>query len=92
MDTVTLNGKHLIEAAPIESSTGNMVRRILHIIREEYSSELKNKTDETDPQESLHKIVTSEDDKDIDFNQAVPSLKSALLEHISEFEAELETW
>ena len=26
MDTVTLNGKHLIEAAPIESSTGNIVR------------------------------------------------------------------
>ncbi|OXU23167.1 hypothetical protein TSAR_016970 [Trichomalopsis sarcophagae] len=91
MDSIVLNGKHLIESAPIEACIGNMIRRVLQIIREEFSLELKNKTDETDPQESLHKILTSEGDKDIDFNRTVPSLKSALIEHISEFEAELET-
>ncbi|KAJ8664544.1 hypothetical protein QAD02_006206 [Eretmocerus hayati] len=91
MDCIISNGKYLIKSAPLEASIGNMVRRILNIVREEYSSEIKNKTDETDPQESLHKIVTSEGDKDIDFNSAVPSLKAALLEHINEFEMELET-
>ncbi|CAK9808532.1 Translation initiation factor eIF-2B subunit beta [Anthophora quadrimaculata] len=88
---ITKNGKYLIEAIPLEFSIGNMVRRILQIIREEYTSELKNKTDETDPQESLHKILTAEGDQQIDFNISVPSLKSALIEHINEFEAELET-
>lgn len=92
MDLVRLNGKYLIESIPLEACIGNMVRRILHIIREEYSSELKNKTEETDPQESLHKILTSKDDRNIDFNVSVPSLKEALVEHINEFEVELETW
>lgn len=82
----------MLEAIPLEFSIGNMVRRILQIIREEYTSELKNKTDETDPQESLHKILTAEGDQQIDFNISVPSLKSALIEHINEFEVELETW
>lgn len=88
---ITRNGKYLIEIIPLEFCIGNMVRRILQIIREEYTLELKNKTEETDPQESLHKILTAEGDQQIDFNVSVPSLKSALLEHISEFEAELET-
>lgn len=91
MDSITLNGKYLIEALPLEASIGNMVRRMLQIIREEYISELKNKTEETDPQESLHKILTAESDQQIDFNTSVPSLKSALLEHTVEFETELET-
>lgn len=92
MGIITRNGKYLVAAVPLEFSIGNMVRRILKIIREEYTSELQNKTDETDPQESLHKILTSEGDEQIDFNISVPSLKSALIEHINEFEAELETW
>lgn len=92
MHTVTRNGKYLVETLPIEACIGNMVRRVLQIIREEYILELKNKTEETDPQESLHKILTAEGDPQIDFNVSVPSLKSALIDHISEFETELETW
>lgn len=92
MDIVILNGKYLTKECPLEAGIGNMVRRILQIIREEYTSELKNKTDETDPQESLHKILTAETDQQIDFNVPVPSLKSAVIEHINEFETELETW
>ncbi|XP_014207475.1 translation initiation factor eIF-2B subunit beta [Copidosoma floridanum] len=98
MDVIIFNGKHLIEATPLEESIGNMVRRILQIIREEYSelkkvtaSELKCKTDEAVPQESLHKILTFEGVEDTDFNISIPSLKSALIQHINEFEAELET-
>lgn len=104
MDIIIFNGKHLIEAAPLEESIGNMVRRILQIIREEYSElknktttelttmELKSKTEEAVPQESLHKILTFEGVEDTDFNRSIPSLKSALIQHINEFEAELETW
>lgn len=92
MSIIRTNGKYLVEANPLEFSIGNMVRRILQIIREEYTSELKNKNDETDPQESLHKILTAEGDQQVDFNISVPSLKSAIIEHINEFEVELETW
>lgn len=92
MDAVTRNGKYLIEMFPLQACIGNMVRRVLQIIREEYTSELKNKTEETDPQESLHKILTAEGDEQIDFNALVPFLKSAVIDHINEFETELETW
>ncbi|XP_076480788.1 translation initiation factor eIF2B subunit beta-like [Bombus vancouverensis nearcticus] len=60
INIITKNGKYLVKAIPLEFSIGNMVRRILQIIREEYTSELKNNTDETDTQESLHKILTAE--------------------------------
>lgn len=92
MELITLNGKYVIDAIPLEACVGNMVRRILQIIREEYTLELKNKPEEADPQESLHKILTSGGDQDIDFNIPIPDLKSALIEHVNEFEAELETW
>ncbi|KAF7995777.1 hypothetical protein HCN44_006884 [Aphidius gifuensis] len=91
MELISLNGKYLISAVPLEASIGNMVRRILQIIREEYVSELKNKPDETDTQESLHKILTCESDGDVDFTISVPSLKEVIIEHINEFEVELET-
>lgn len=92
MDIVTLNGKYLIKMLPLEACIGNIVRRILKIIREVYMLELKNKTDEMDPQESLHKILTAEGDQQIDFDTSTPFLKSALIEHISELETELDNW
>ncbi|XP_015437946.1 PREDICTED: translation initiation factor eIF-2B subunit beta isoform X2 [Dufourea novaeangliae] len=91
MSVISRNGKYLMKEIPLEFCVGNMVRRILKIIREEYTSELQNKTEETDPQDSLHKILTAEGGQQIDFNISVPSLKSALIEHINEFEVELET-
>lgn len=51
---------------------------------------LQNKSEEMDPQESLHKIVTSVDIGE-DYSIYVPDLKSGVLEHISEFQMELET-
>jgi len=93
MDIITRNGKYLIKTLPLEACIGNMVRRILQIIREEYTLALKNKTDaETDSQESLHKILTAENDQQIDFNVSISLLKTRLIEHINEFEVELETW
>lgn len=92
MDIIKQNGKYLTKELPLEACIGNMVRKVLQIIREEYTSELKNKTDETDPQESLHKIITAESDQQIDFNVSIPFLKASLIEHINEFEVEIETW
>ena len=91
INIIRTNGKYLVEAIPLEFCIGNMVRRILQIIREEYI-ELKNNTEETDTQESLHKILTAEGDQKVDFNISIPSLKSVIIEHINEFEVELETW
>ncbi|XP_046997704.1 translation initiation factor eIF-2B subunit beta [Schistocerca americana] len=83
-------GRSLSNSLPLHASVDNMVRRILKIIREEYISAQQNKQEEVDPQESLHKIVTSEGDDD-DYSKHIPQLKSAILEHISEFQVELET-
>ena len=42
MDLVRKEGKRMMVAQPTETSVGNMVRRVLKIIREEYArSELK---------------------------------------------------
>lgn len=50
----------------------------------------KDKPDEVDPQESLHKIVTSEGETN-DYSKEVPHLRESVLDHISEFQMELET-
>ncbi|XP_069682740.1 translation initiation factor eIF2B subunit beta isoform X2 [Periplaneta americana] len=90
MDLVRTEGKKLTKSLPLQASVGNMVRRILKIIREEYIATQQNKQEEVDPQDSLHKIVTSEGDVD-DYNKVLPELCPSILEHISEFEMELET-
>ena len=38
MDSIRIVGKRLIDAQPSESVMGNMMRRVLKIIREEYTS------------------------------------------------------
>lgn len=89
INLITYVGKILKNAFPVEASVGNMVRRVLKIIREEYVAGHKNK-EEVDPQDSLHKIVRSEGEVH-DYCSIVPELKEAILEHISEFQMELET-
>lgn len=46
--------------------------------------------EEIDVQDSLHKIVTSEDDVD-DYNNVVPELKLSIFEHLDEFLVEIES-
>lgn len=41
-------------------------------------------------QESLHKIVTSEEEVD-DYSKPIKELKESILDHINEFQTELET-
>lgn len=88
LQIIKLQGKKTVKNMPLHSSVGNIVRRILKIIREEYLALLKNKQDEVQ-EESLHKIVTSEGLKD-DFNSNIPQLTDAIIDHLNEFETELE--
>ncbi|XP_050546303.1 translation initiation factor eIF-2B subunit beta isoform X2 [Daktulosphaira vitifoliae] len=83
-------GHILTSALPIQFVVGNIVRRILNIVREEYIAARKNSVEDIDVQDSLHKIVTSEDDID-DYNNFVPELKLSIFEHLDEFQMEIES-
>lgn len=89
MSLVRANGRYLKESLPLEESIGNMVKRILHIIREE--SDTSPKLVDTRLQDSLHKFVTS-GDRNVNLDEPQPSLKASVVEHIGEFEVELEIW
>ncbi|XP_052274770.1 translation initiation factor eIF-2B subunit beta-like isoform X2 [Dreissena polymorpha] len=91
MDIVRAEGKKLMSSQPSESAIGNMVRRVLKIIREEYASGLKGKSEEGDPQESLrNKLLTAEGNID-DFTRSVKDLKATVIEAMTELKTEIET-
>ncbi|CAI5764256.1 translation initiation factor eIF2B subunit beta [Podarcis muralis] len=83
-------GKKMTAAQPSETTVGNMVRRVLKIIREEYGR-LRGYSEESDQQESLHKLLTSESSDDTEsFNIYYPPLRANIIEIISELLIELE--
>lgn len=88
IDIVKKEGKTMMDTQPAETATGNMVRRVLKIIREEYAG-VKEGAEEGDTQESLHKMMTGASDEDY----SIPNinLKPALMEAIGELITELET-
>ncbi|XP_046440729.1 translation initiation factor eIF-2B subunit beta-like [Daphnia pulex] len=90
MDTIKRIGKDLAETAPSETVIGNMTRRMLKIVRDEYAMLQKGKQEESDLQDSLQKILTA-DESDSDYTKNIPLLKPAIMEHIGEFLAELES-
>ncbi|PVD22766.1 hypothetical protein C0Q70_16022 [Pomacea canaliculata] len=91
MEIIRAEGKKLMAADPSESVVGNMVRRVLKIIREEYASGAKgvDSTDETDAQESLHNLLLAEGGVE-DFSKSIPTLKASINESIGELLTELE--
>ena len=78
-----------METAPSETVVGNMIRRILKIIRDEYGSIKKGKQDEADVQESLQKILLAEGGE-LDYAKIIPNLKSAIMDSIGELITEIE--
>ncbi|KAL0269568.1 UNVERIFIED_CONTAM: hypothetical protein PYX00_007257 [Menopon gallinae] len=82
-------GKKLVQLLPHQPTVENMVHRILKIIRDEYVAGQKDKLEEVDPQESLHKIVTMGGDHE-DYMKTVPDLVGSVIDHVAEFEAELD--
>ncbi|XP_057373397.1 translation initiation factor eIF-2B subunit beta-like [Daphnia carinata] len=88
MDAIKQIGKDLAETLPSETVIGNMTRRMLKIVRDEYAMLQKVKQEESE--ESLQKILTA-GEVDVDYIKNIPSLKSAIMEHIGEFLTELES-
>ncbi|XP_077981117.1 translation initiation factor eIF2B subunit beta-like isoform X2 [Glandiceps talaboti] len=89
MTIIRREGRRIMDAQPSEAIVGNMVRRVLKIIREEYASE-RGKGEEGDPQDSLHKLLMAEGQTD-DFSIPSHNLKVRVIEAINEFLAELDS-
>uniref|UniRef100_A0A452TRV6 Translation initiation factor eIF2B subunit beta n=3 Tax=Ursus TaxID=9639 RepID=A0A452TRV6_URSMA len=88
MKLIRREGQRMTAAQPSETTVGNMVRRVLRIIREEYGR-LHGRSDESDQQESLHKLLTSEGLSE-DFTSPYAQLQSNIIEAINELLVELE--
>ncbi|XP_074643778.1 translation initiation factor eIF2B subunit beta-like isoform X2 [Tubulanus polymorphus] len=90
MEIIKEEGRSLIKVQPAETAVGNMVRRVLKIIREEYAR-LKGKTETEagDPQESLHKLLLAEGQVD-DYSTPFHTLMPIVMEAIGELLMELE--
>lgn len=75
-----------------EVALGNMVRRVLYIIREEYSEESQSakSAELTHTQKSLQTLVTRSLDKSADYKEVRHNLKSSVIEAIGELRLELE--
>ena len=86
-----------MKTAPSETVVGNIIRRVMKIIREEYAREGNTKIHseeqqqhESDLQESLQKILTA-DEADLDYTKTIPFLIQSIMEAMKEFVTELET-
>ncbi|XP_058423370.1 translation initiation factor eIF-2B subunit beta isoform X2 [Diceros bicornis minor] len=88
MELIRREGRRMAAAQPSETTVGNMVRRVLRIIREEYGR-LHGRSDESDQQESLHKLLTSGGLIE-DFSSHYAQLQSNIIEAINELLVELE--
>ncbi|XP_009247591.3 translation initiation factor eIF2B subunit beta isoform X2 [Pongo abelii] len=88
MELIRREGRRMTAAQPSETTVGNMVRRVLKIIREEYGR-LHGRSDESDQQESLHKLLTSGGLNE-DFSFYYAQLQSNIIEAINELLVELE--
>ncbi|KAI3364326.1 hypothetical protein L3Q82_011123, partial [Scortum barcoo] len=89
MEIIRKEGRRMSAAQPSETTVGNMIRRVLKIIREEYARS-RGSSEETDQQESLHKLLTSGGLSEENFRQHFAALKANVIEAINELLTELE--
>ncbi|XP_071019676.1 translation initiation factor eIF2B subunit beta isoform X3 [Oncorhynchus clarkii lewisi] len=89
MEIIRKEGRRMTAAQPSETTVGNMVLRVLKIIREEYARS-RGSSEETDQQESLHKLLTSGGLSEENFRQHFVHLKANVIEAINELLTELE--
>eukprot|EP01134_Creolimax_fragrantissima_P003065 CFRG3065T1 len=104
MDIVRRVGRRVATAQPNELTVGTMTRRVLYIIREEYSSgelssantiEEKNQvlpqsTNNLFQQKSLQRLVTSKLDDESAYKEVKIDLKGCVMEGLKELKLELE--
>uniref|UniRef100_A0A8C8EYH7 Translation initiation factor eIF2B subunit beta n=1 Tax=Oncorhynchus tshawytscha TaxID=74940 RepID=A0A8C8EYH7_ONCTS len=89
MEIIRKEGRRMTAAQPSETTVGNMVLRVLKIIREEYARS-RGSSEETDQQESLHKLLTSGGLSEENFRQHFVHLKANVIEAINELLTELD--
>lgn len=82
---IRTEGRKLIAAQPSESAVGNMVRRVLKIVREEHASCIAGFVDEVD----VRTLLQGRGDSD-DLDRHVPNLKGSVIETINDLLGELE--
>jgi len=93
MDILTSLGKRLIESQPLEFTIGNIVRRVLFVVREDYISlkktmKLNEASGRKDQAPSLYNMLGSEDFQE-DFTDPIRELKASVIEAINELLEEI---
>jgi len=89
IDSIRSFGKDVSEAEPSEPTVGNIVRRVLKLVREEHLGTVGG---DEHGGESLQKtLMAKKSEEKMDFTQPASNLKSAILEAVNEFVSELET-
>ena len=88
MVTIREEGKKMISVQPCEYVVGNMIRRVLKIIREEYVR-LLGVSEELADKESLHKMVTASESAH-DYKAPLKELQATVMEAINEYIDEME--
>ncbi|KYR00968.1 translation initiation factor eIF-2B beta subunit [Tieghemostelium lacteum] len=89
IDQIKSIGKRLIDAQPLEFCIGNIVRRVLFIIREEYITLKRNLPNLIRLDSSKNNLLTYEDPDTIDYSSHIPTLKSQVIEAIGELIEEM---
>lgn len=88
MKIIQREGHKITSIQPSAYVVGNMVRRVLKIIREEYAT-LLGQTGETVGKDSLHRMLTAAEAGD-DYSLSFSELKSTVMESIKEYIDEIE--
>ncbi|ETV75158.1 hypothetical protein H257_10377 [Aphanomyces astaci] len=88
MDNIRLLGRVLVKAIPQELAIGNVIRRVLFIIREEYLNAVKTLSSQTQSQLSLGTILTP--GTEADYTTPIKELKQSVMEGVSELMDEIE--
>lgn len=96
MVTVRTVGKVLAEANPLELAIGNIVRRVLYIIRQEVAHIVKAKLGDdatVDLTVGLHKLLDEEKTNEVDLSntELMADLKGPVIEEITELMEEIST-
>ncbi|CAN8002178.1 unnamed protein product [Ixodes hexagonus] len=88
LDLLRHEGAALARVDPTETAVGNVVRRVLKLVRDDYASMCCGRQVEGDS-ESLQKLVSAKDDSVDDYSRPQPELRERLLESLDELDREL---
>ncbi|XP_055496274.1 translation initiation factor eIF-2B subunit beta [Leucoraja erinacea] len=87
LELIRAESRRVIAAEPSETTVGNIIRRVMKIVREEYSR-LRGCGEEGD-QDSLHKLLTSGGQSE-DLSETLAPLRTNVIEAVNELLLELD--